>query len=82
MINDDVVKCPLCGGFTHVDKPGLLQVLQDPKIHKQVDDYASQLLASASGELAAVGAADARDFNKNVHKWNSNVAVGRRSPKE
>jgi hypothetical protein len=62
MVNDDLVKCPLCGGFTHVDKPDVLQVLQDPKIRKQVDDYVSQLLASPSGELAAVGAADACDF--------------------
>ena len=23
MVNDDVVKCPLCGGFTHIEKTEL-----------------------------------------------------------
>ena len=29
MVNDDLVKCPLCGGFTHIDKPELLTALHD-----------------------------------------------------
>jgi hypothetical protein len=82
MVNDDLVKCPLCGGFTHVDKPDLLQALEDPKIRKQVEDCMAQLLGSARRELAAVGASGARDFNQDVHKWNPNVPVWRRSPKE
>lgn len=84
MVNDDLVKCPLCGGFTHVDKPELLEALRDPKIRKQVEDYAAQVLTCAGRELAAIGAGtrEGRDFNKDVHKWNPNVPVWRRSPKE
>jgi hypothetical protein len=84
MINDDLVKCPLCGGFTHIDKPEVLTALRDPKIRQQVEGYVVGLLRSSSGELAAVtvGQPNGRDFYKDVHNWNPNVPVWRRSPKE
>jgi hypothetical protein len=84
MLNDDVVKCPLCGGFTHIDKPELLAALQDPKIRQQVETYVAGLLRSTAGELAsvAVGQSSGRDFNEDVHRWNPNMPVWRRSPKE
>jgi hypothetical protein len=49
MVNDDLVKCPLCGGFTHIDKPELLAALRDPKIRQQVENYVANLLQSQSG---------------------------------
>jgi hypothetical protein len=84
MINDDLVKCPLCGGFTHVGKPDLLAALQDPKIRRQVENYVEELLQSPPRELAVAAAAQAqhRDFNKEVHSWNPHMPVWRRSPKE
>ncbi|MFZ0309276.1 MAG: hypothetical protein WCA76_22880 [Candidatus Sulfotelmatobacter sp.] len=84
MVNDDLVKCPLCGGFTHVDKPQLLAALNDPKIRHQVEGYVAELLRTQSGELTGVAAGQpqVRDFNQDVHKWNPNVPVWRRSPKE
>lgn len=85
MVNDDLVKCPLCGGFTHVAKLELVSALNDPKIRQQVESFVAELLRSGSGELAGVAAAgkpQSQDFNKDVHKWNPNVPVWRRSPKE
>ena len=84
MVNDDLVKCPLCGGFTHVDKPELLAALHDPKIIQKVERYVAELLRSSAGELADVGASkqQSKDFNRDVHHWNPNVPVWRRSPKE
>ncbi|MGA9392606.1 MAG: hypothetical protein WBV69_19415 [Candidatus Sulfotelmatobacter sp.] len=81
MVNDDLVKCPLCGGFTHVDKPELLAALNDPKIRQQVEHYLGELL---SAELTGVAACkpQSKDFSKDVHRWNPNVPVWRRSPKE
>ena len=37
MINDDVAKCPLCGGFTHIDQPDLLAALKEPRIREQIE---------------------------------------------
>ena len=84
MVNDDLVKCPLCGGFTHIEKPELLAALHDPKIRQQVECYVTELLRSPLGELAGVAAGQpqGQDFNKDVHKWNPNVPIWRRSPKE
>ena len=82
MVNDDLVKCPLCGGFTHVQKPELLAALQDPKMRQQIENFAADLL-QAYDELAVVGEQrpQSKDFHKDVHSWNPNLPVWRRSPK-
>jgi hypothetical protein len=83
MINDDVVKCPLCNGFTHVENPDLLAALRNPRLREQVEKYVTELLKSPVEELAAVGATQSgRDFQKDVHGWNPCVPMWRRSPKE
>jgi hypothetical protein len=84
MVNDDLVKCPLCGGFTHIDKPELLAALHDPQIRQQIENNIAELLRSPLREVvgATAGGSQGRDFNKDVHKWNPNVPVWRRSPKE
>jgi hypothetical protein len=83
MINDDVVKCPLCGGFTHVENPELLAALKEPRIREQVEKYITQLLQSPVDELSTVSATQTgHDFQKEVHSWNPCVPMWRRSPKE
>jgi hypothetical protein len=83
MVNDDVVKCPMCGGFTHIEKPELLAALKEPRIREQIEKYIAELLASPVEDLTAVGATQgSKDFQKNVHSWNPCVPMWRRSPKE
>ena len=83
MINDNVVKCPLCGGFTHIEKTELLAALKEPRIREQIEKYVAQLLQSPVDELSGVGATQSgRDFQKDVHQWNPCVPLWRRSPKE
>jgi hypothetical protein len=77
------VKCPLCGGFTHIENPVLRQALQNPLLREQVEKYVTELLNSPVEELSSVGAVQTgRDFQKEVHSWNPNVPMWRRSPKE
>ena len=84
MINDDLVKCPLCNGFTHIESPQLLAALNDPRIRGQVEQYVAELVNAPLEELArvATGKPEARDFQKDVHNWNPFVPMWRRSPKE
>ena len=83
MVNDDVVKCPLCGGFTHIERPDLLAALKEPRIREQIENYIAELLKSPVDELSGVGATQGgRDFQKDVHGWNPCVPMWRRSPKE
>ena len=60
MVNDDVVKCPLCGGFTHIEKPELREALKNPRLREQVEGYIAELLKSPVEELSTVGATQAR----------------------
>jgi len=83
MINDDVVKCPLCGGSTHVERPELMQALKEPRIRERIENYIADLLKSPVDASSAVGATQSgRDFQKDVHSWNPSVPMWRRSPKE
>ena len=83
MVNDDVVKCPLCGGFTHIEKPELLAALKNTRVREQVEKYIREQLQSPVDGPSPVGATQAgRDFQKDVHNWNPCVPMWRRSPKE
>ncbi len=83
MINDDLVKCPLCHGFTHIENPELLAALKDPRIRMQVEKYVAELVNAPLEELVnAAAKPEARDFQKDVHSWNPFVPMWRRSPKE
>lgn len=83
MVNDDVVKCPLGGGFTHVDKPELLEALKNTRIREQIETYITELLKSPVDDLSTVDATQTgHDFQKDVHSWNPCVPLWRRSPKE
>jgi hypothetical protein len=83
MVNDDLVKCPLCGGFTHVQNHELLTALRDARIRQQVENFAAELL-HGQGELAGVTAdkPQGKNFQNDVHTWNPNVPVWKRSQKE
>jgi hypothetical protein len=76
MVNDDVVKCPLCGGFTHIEKPDLLAALKEQRgYEKHAPEFS--FLSRRRGRHSA-----GRDFQKDVHSWNPCVPMWRRSPKE
>src|ERR1700739_2284587 len=67
MVNDDVVKCPLCGGFTHIENPALVEALKNPRLREQVEKYITELLKSPVEELSTVGATQSgSDFQKEV----------------
>lgn len=84
MLKDELVKCPVCGVFTRIDKPELAVALSDPKIRQQIENFVAQLVPSAPAELVSVtaGPAAVRNFNKDVHEWNPAVPMWQRSPKE
>lgn len=83
MINDDVVKCPLCGGFTHIAKPELLAALHQPRVREQVEGFITEFMKSPSEELAELhtGPPLRSDPKTDAHGWSASGSM-RRSPKE
>jgi hypothetical protein len=83
MVNDDVVKCPLCGGFSHIEEPELLAALKNIRVREQVKKYIRELLQSSVDDVGPVGTTETgRDFQRDVHNWNPSVPLWQRSPKE
>jgi hypothetical protein len=84
MINDDLVKCPLCGGFTHIQQPELVAMLNNASVREKVERHVAELLQPSTEDMAGagVGKPEVRDFQKEIHKWNSGLPMWRRSPKE
>jgi hypothetical protein len=83
MINDDLVKCPICDGFAHIESPELLAALKDPRIREPGREVCCPTRDAPLDELvnAAAGKPAERDFQKDVHTWNPLVPMWRRSPK-
>jgi hypothetical protein len=83
--SQDLVKCPLCEGHGEIRRAKLVERLSDGKLKSNVDSALGKLVQSEE-ELAAataVGRANEfRDFQKDVHSWNPQLPMWRRSPKE
>jgi len=84
MQGNDLVKCPLCGGLAQLERTELLAALNDKGLLDRLQRSLDTLAPAAQQELAgtAVGAAEPRDFQKDVHTWNPTLPMWRRSPKE
>jgi hypothetical protein len=84
MINDDLVKCPLCRGFTHIEQPELVAMLNNASVRERIERYVAELLQSSTEDLAGtgVGMPQVRDFPTVTHNWNAGLPMWQRSPKE
>ena len=84
MINDDLVKCPLCCGFTHIQQPELVATLNNASVRAKIEKLVAEFLQSSTEDLvgAGVGKPLVRDFQKEIHKWNPGLPMWQRSPKE
>lgn len=79
------VKCPLCGGLSKISRSELIRALSDKDLLSKVQNYVSELVRGeeSSKEPEAVGAASReQDFQTQVHSWNPENPMWRRSNKE
>ena len=81
MANDEILKCPLCQGHAEVKRSELIALLSDRTLPEKAEKYLAELL-HAQNELAGVSVHGPRDFQKDVHTWNPQMPIWRRSPKE
>ena len=81
--NKDVMACPLCQGHGELRRPELDELLaHDPEFRRVIERY--QAKARGLGATASVtqNANGRRNFEQEVHRWNPEVPIFRRSPKE
>lgn len=81
----DLVKCPLCQGHGEIRRAELVEGLSDGELKPKLDAILRGLVQSEE-ELAATATvargSESRDFQKDVHSWNPQLPMWRRSPKE
>jgi len=82
--SQDVVKCPLCEGHGEIRRAKLVERLSDGDLKSKVDSALGELVPSEEEPAAtAVGGGNKfRDFQRDVHSWNPQLPMWRRSPKE
>jgi hypothetical protein len=79
-MTNDPVQCPVCGGLAKISRAELIRVLTDKELLQKLELYVAEL-SRASAEPVAAGAARS-EFDKQVHSWNPENPMWRRSNKE
>ena len=83
--NHDLLMCPVCQGRGEVLRSEVTEQLTNGELKSRLDALLAQVVPpDTSPELAtvAVREAEPRDFQKDVHSWNPELPMWRRSPKE
>lgn len=82
--NQDLVKCPVCEGHGEVRRAELTERLSGGDLTSKKADSSALEQVEGDAEFAGATAGDnkARDFQKDVHSWNPQLPMWRRSPKE
>jgi hypothetical protein len=84
--NHDLVKCPLCEGHGEVRVRKVLQLLRDQtlasKIERGLCEEATPEAEPTELVTVVAPAFVTRDFQRDVHSWNPQLPMWRRSPKE
>jgi len=79
----DRVRCPLCEGHGEVRHSQLIEFFSDPELKSKLDGYLAAVAPTEPApELVAAAVREKRDFQKDVHCWNPQVPMWKRSPKE
>lgn len=79
--NHDLLKCPLCQGHGELMRSEVIEQLTNGELKARIDVCLAGIVESPA-ELAAISASGSRDFQKDVHSWNPQLPMWRRSPKE
>ena len=84
--NRDQLKCPLCEGHGEIRLARLLELVENREIMSLIDSCLSKACDPSDSEPelveTIVGSSTERNFQKDVHSWNPQLPMWRRSPKE
>ncbi len=78
MASEHVLKCPLCGGSTQIERSELPEALEIPRLREQLEKYAAELLRP-SAKLATNQTSS--EVDEKSPRWNPCVPVWRGNAK-
>jgi len=85
MANSETLQCPLCHGHSQVSLSELLEFAKSGAFQQTVEKLLAASASTAEVLQPASGTQELsshRDFQKEVHSWNPQLPIWRRSPKE
>jgi hypothetical protein len=80
-MEENKVKCPLCEGhgeLSHLE----IALFTTPELRKRLDARIAEILEGEEILAGATSAPATRNFEREVHTWNPQLPMWRRSPKE
>lgn len=85
--NHDLLTCPLCEGHGEIRLSEVSQLLRDQTLEDKINrglsgSPANECEPDSELEPATVSRSEQRDFQQDVHSWNPQLPMWRRSPKE
>jgi hypothetical protein len=81
MENDDFVTCPLCNGLSQMRRSELLASLRAQDLREKLEGHIDQLTPVTEVVQTAPGPGPG-EFAQEVHHWNAERTLWRRSAKE
>jgi hypothetical protein len=84
---DHTLQCPVCQGQGKLLRSEILRLLSDPDFKKHLDVYLAELrrptedCEEETAHLVSVES-KSREFGTEVHRWNPQLPIWERSPKE
>jgi len=81
--NHDLLRCPLCHGHGELLRSEVVEQHVNGELKLRIDAYLAEIIGpELPSELATIPPSGSRDFQKDVHSWNPQLPMWRRSPKE
>jgi hypothetical protein len=80
VMSEEMLSCPLCQGRAQVSRAELTEMLTERTLLERIERYLAELTPTEDARAGAVSGG--RDFQKDVHNWNPQLPIWRRSPKE
>jgi len=86
MRDEDLLQCPLLQALDGMRRAELLGLMKDSNLREKVEKCVAgqprTALVAAEPVSAGTNPRPARDFQEDVHSWNRDVPLWRRSAKE
>jgi len=79
----DLIECPLCEGRGEVRRSRVAEFFSDPDLKTKIEaSLVEPFPEEQSAQMVCATGTEHRDFQKDVHSWNPQLPMWRRSPKE